>query len=46
MSGKALTNKEADKILKENGFKLLRKKGDHLVYGHVKSTSDFSHGMN
>lgn len=34
MSGKALTNKDAGKILKENGFELLRKKGDHLIYGH------------
>lgn len=32
MHGKALTTREANKILKDNGWKLERQTGGHLIY--------------
>lgn len=32
MKGKALNYREASKILKDNGFELVRRNGDHAIY--------------
>ena len=32
MYGKALNNRECKKVLRENGFQLVRTKGDHEIF--------------
>lgn len=39
MFGKALTSREADKILRKNGFHVERITGDHLIYKNNSNES-------